>query len=316
MRKRLFLFAIGAVLLTTCSVAHAQWTVFDPVADGYYLPEQQLATLDVIGQNVEQNVNWISQLQHNISEEAHNVQQDITENATYLEAAQIYTTAQSTFKTAVQAYNLANTMYSAPQLLYNKMKTIPTTYKSAFTPHADTYQLAQPLLQIINLGSANALSAYGAMSAQPVSYTPHNLSNMSGPGLSVIQAHASNMSANDSLIATSLQRVSDVQASTITDQQTLATLETNTLTTDSTQATELATLQRINATLLIMTRALEDQNAMATVNQMQHLMESKDALDSQKGDVATWSNWQHGVAALSNEHQNNQASTALLYVPQ
>jgi hypothetical protein len=104
MRKRLFLFAIGAVLLTTCSVAHAQWTVFDPVADGYYLPEQQLATLDVVGQNVEQNVNWISQLQHNISEEAHNVQQDITENATYLEAAQIYTTAQSTFKTAVQAY--------------------------------------------------------------------------------------------------------------------------------------------------------------------------------------------------------------------
>jgi hypothetical protein len=92
------------VLLTTCSVAHAQWTVFDPVADGYYLPEQQLATLDVVGQNVEQNVNWISQLQHNISEEAHNVQQDITENATYLEAAQIYTTAQSTFKTAVQAY--------------------------------------------------------------------------------------------------------------------------------------------------------------------------------------------------------------------
>jgi hypothetical protein len=64
MRKRLFLFAIGAVLLTTCSVAHAQWTVFDPVADGYYLPEQQLATLDVVGQNVEQNVNWISQLQH------------------------------------------------------------------------------------------------------------------------------------------------------------------------------------------------------------------------------------------------------------
>ena len=75
-------------------------------------------------------------------------------------------------------------------------------------------------------------------------------------------------------------------------------------------------MQRINATLLIMTRALEDQNAMATVNQMQHLMESKDALDSQKGDVATWSNWQHRVAALSNEHQNNQASTALLYVPQ
>ena len=313
MRKRLFLFAIGAVLLTTCSVAHAQFG--DPVAD-YELPLIQMQTLDVQGQDIQQNVNWMQQLQHNISVDAHDVQQDITESSTYAEVVQVYTTAQSTFKTAVQAYNLAYTMYSAPEMLYNRMKTLPTTYKSAFTPHADTYQLAQPLLQIINLGSANALSAYGAMSAQPVSYQPRNLYNMSGPGLTVTQAHASNMSANDSLIATSLQRVSDVQASTITDQQTLATLETNTLTTDSTQATELATLQRINATLLIMTRALEDQNAMATVNQMQHLMESKDALDSQKGDVATWSNWQHGVAALSNEHQNNQASTALLYVPQ
>jgi hypothetical protein len=313
MRKRLFLFAIGAVLLTTCSVAHAQFG--DPVAD-YELPLIQMQTLDVQGQDIQQNVNWMQQLQHNISVDAHDVQQDITESSTYAEVVQVYTTAQSTFKTAVQAYNLAYTMYSAPEMLYNRMKTLPTTYKSAFTPHADTYQLAQPLLQIINLGSANALSAYGAMSAQPVSYQPRNLYNMSGPGLTVTQAHASNMSANDSLIATSLQRVSDVQASTITDQQTLARLETNTLTTDSTQATELATLQRINATLLIMTRALEDQNAMATVNQMQHLMESKDALDSQKGDVATWSNWQHGVAALSNEHQNNQASTALLYVPQ
>jgi hypothetical protein len=316
MRKRLFLFAIGAVLLTTCSVAHAQWTVFDPVADGYYLPEQQLATLDVVGQNVEQNVNWISQLQHNISEEAHNVQQDITENATYLEAAQIYTTAQSTFKTAVQAYNLANTMYSAPQLLYNKMKTIPTTYKSAFTPHADTYNLTQPLLQIINLGSANALQAYSAMSTTPISYTPHNFGNVSTQTQSTIQAHASNMSANDALIATSLQRVSDVQASTIADQQTLAALETNTLTTDTTQATELATLQRMNATLLIITRALEDANAMAAANQMQHLMESKDTLDAQKSDVATWSNWHNGISALNNEHQNNSASATLLYVPQ
>ena len=316
MRKRLFLFAIGAVLLTTCSVAHAQWTVFDPIADGYYLPEQQLATLDVVGQNVEQNVNWISQLQHNISEEAHNVQQDITENATYLEAAQIYTTAQSTFKTAVQAYNLANTMYSAPQLLYNKMKTIPTTYKSAFTPHADTYNLTQPLLQIINLGSANALQAYSAMSTTPISYTPHNFGNVSTQTQSTIQAHASNMSANDALIATSLQRVSDVQASTIADQQTLAALETNTLTTDTTQATELATLQRMNATLLIITRALEDANAMAAANQMQHLMESKDTLDAQKSDVATWSNWHNGISALNNEHQNNSASATLLYVPQ
>src|ERR1035441_10349683 len=89
MRKRLFLFAIGAVLLTTCSVAHAQWTVFDPIADGYYLPEQQLATLDVVGQNVEQNLNWIQQLQHNISVEAHNVQQDIDRKSTRLNSSHL-----------------------------------------------------------------------------------------------------------------------------------------------------------------------------------------------------------------------------------
>jgi hypothetical protein len=207
-------------------------------------------------------------------------------------------------------------MYSAPQLLYNKMKTIPTTYKSAFTPHADTYNLTQPLLQIINLGSANALQAYSAMSTTPISYTPHNFGNVSTQTQSTIQAHASNMSANDALIATSLQRVSDVQASTIADQQTLAALETNTLTTDTTQATELATLQRMNATLLIITRALEDANAMAAANQMQHLMESKDTLDAQKSDVATWSNWHNGISALNNEHQNNSASATLLYVPQ
>jgi hypothetical protein len=45
-------------------------------------------------------------------------------------------------------------------------------------------------------------------------------------------------------------------------------------------------------------------------------MESKETLDNQKGDMATWSNWQNGMATLSNEHNSNQASTALLYVPQ
>jgi hypothetical protein len=154
------------------------------------------------------------------------------------------------------------------------------------------------------------------MSTTPISYTPHNFGNVSTQTQSTIQAHASNMSANDALIATSLQRVSDVQASTIADQQTLAALETNTLTTDTTQATELATLQRMNATLLIITRALEDANAMAAANQMQHLMESKDTLDAQKSDVATWSNWHNGISALNNEHQNNSASATLLYVPQ
>jgi hypothetical protein len=314
--KRFFLFSIGIVLLCSCNLAHAQWTVYDPVADGYYLPEQQMQSFDIDYQNVQQNVSWFSQLQHNVSQEAHNVQQDITESASYEEAVQIYTTAQSTFKTAVQAYNLANTMATAPQQLYNKMKTIPTTYKSAFTPHADTYNLTQPLLQIINLGSANALQAYSAMSTNPVSYKPQNFGNVSTQTQSQMQAHTSNLSANDSLIATALQRASDVQASTLADQQTLATLESNTLTTDTTQATELATLQRMNATLLIITRALEDANAMAAANQMQHLMESKDTLDSQKSDVATWSNWHNGIASLNNEHNNNSASATLLYVPQ
>jgi hypothetical protein len=316
MRKRLFLLAIGIVILSTCNLAHAQWTVYDPVLDGYYLPLEQVTNFDVDAQNVQQNLNWIQQLQHNISSEAHDVQQDITESATYQQLVEVYTTAQSTLKTTVQAYNLANTMATVPKQLYNKMETIPTTYKSAFTPHADTYNLAQPLLQVINLGSANALEAYSAMSAQPVSYTPQHLNNISSTGQSLIHAHASNMSANDSLIATSLQRVSDVQASTIADQKTLAALEASTLTTDTTQATELATLQRINATLLIITRALQDANAMGATTQMQHLMESKDSLDSQKGDMATWSNWQNGINSLSNEHQNGSVSAALLYVPQ
>jgi hypothetical protein len=290
--------------------------VFDPVADGYYLPMQQMETLDVDAQNIQQNLSWFQQLQHNISEESHDIQQDITESATYGQVVSLYTTTQQAYQTTVQAYNLAQTAMSAPQQLYNKMKTIPTSYKSAFTPHADTYGLTQPLLQVINLGSANALQAYSQMSAQPVNYTPQHLNNMSAPALSVVQAHTSNMSANDSLIATSLQRVSDVQAATIADQQTLAALESNTLSTDNTQATELATLQRINSTLLIITRALEDANAMAAANQMQHLMESKDTLDAQKGDVATWSNWHNGMNALTNEHQNNSGAATLLYVPQ
>jgi len=105
---------------------------FDPVADGYYLPEQQLATLDVVGQNVEQNVNWISQLQHKHFRGSAQRPTGHHRERNLSGSRQIYhNRAIDILKTAVQAYNLANNDDSAPQRSTTK-EDHPTTYKSAF----------------------------------------------------------------------------------------------------------------------------------------------------------------------------------------
>ena len=307
MFKKLFLLSATITLtLATCNVAHAQFTVDDPVADSMLLQEVPLEQLQLQAQNL----SLINQAKGYLLD----TQEFITQSGTYTTAVQIYTTAQQTFKEAVQAYNLAYLAMSAPTILYDTMKTLPTTYKSAFRPQADTYGLAAMMVQTVNLGSANALQSYNNMSMTPVSVIPANYNQLSAPTQQQLRAQASTMSANDSLIATSLQRASDVQTHTLADQTTLHLLETNTFTTDPSQKTELATLQRINAAMVLLVRAQQDANQMAAANQLQHLMESKQDLDSQKATSYAAQEWQNGMNLLQTETQGTSA--AMTYAPQ
>ena len=306
MFKRLFLLAAAiALTLATCNAAHAQLAVEDPTLDGISIAELPMEQYQVQAQNV----SLINQVKAYLLD----TQQFITESDTYATTVQIYTTAQQTFKEAVQAYNLAYLAMSAPTILYDTMKTLPTTYKSAFTPQADTYGLAAMMVQTVNLGSANALQSYSNMSMAPVSVIPTNYNQLSAPTQKQLQAQASTMSANDSLIATSLQRATDVQKHTLADQVTLQQLETNTFTTDPAQKTELATLQRINTALVLLVRAQEDSNQMAAANQLQHLMDTKQDLDAQKANVYAAQDWQSGMTQLQSETQG--AAAIMTYAP-
>ena len=306
MLKRLFLFAAAlALTLATCNAAHAQLAVEDPTLDGISIEELPLQQYDAQAHSL----SLINQVKAYLLD----TQQFITESDTYATTVQIYTTAQQTFKEAVQAYNLAHLAMSAPTILYDTMKTLPTTYKSAFTPQADTYGLAAMMVQTVNLGSANALQSYSNMSMAPVSVIPTNYNQLSAPTQKQLQAQASTMSANDSLIATSLQRATDVQKHTLADQVTLQQLETNTFTTDPAQKTELATLQRINTALVLLVRAQEDSNQMAAANQLQHLMDTKQDLDAQKANVYAAQDWQSGMTQLQSETQG--AAAIMTYAP-
>ena len=306
MLKRLFLFAAAlALTLATCNAAHAQLAVEDPTLDGISIEELPLQQYDAQAHSL----SLINQVKAYLLD----TQQFITESDTYATTVQIYTTAQQTFKEAVQAYNLAHLAMSAPTILYDTMKTLPTTYKSAFTPQADTYGLAAMMVQTVNLGSANALQSYSNMSMAPVSVIPTNYNQLSAPTQQQLRAQASTMSANDSLIATSLQRATDVQKHTLADQVTLQQLETNTFTTDPAQKTELATLQRINTALVLLVRAQEDSNQMAAANQLQHLMDTKQDLDAQKANVYAAQDWQSGMTQLQSETQG--AAAIMTYAP-
>jgi hypothetical protein len=296
------------LLIGTCSrtVAFGQLTVSDPVLD-YQIP------LEVANTNLELEGQRESLL-YQYKAMLHDVQQDITESDTYTTVAEIYTTAQSTLKTAQNSYSLAVTAMSAPSILYNALKAQQMEYKQITTVQADTYDLAEPLVSTINLGSPNVLTAYGNMSMTPVKFVPDTFSSLSTSTQNNLKSQASTMSANDALIATTMQRASDAQAHTTADQASLKTLESQTFSTDTAQHTELATLQRINTALVLLVRAQQDANQMAAVGQLQHAIESEQELDAEKAIVYAAANWKTGMTALNTATQG--ASDALTYVPQ
>jgi hypothetical protein len=306
MRGTVRLLLILFIVTCTSNIAHAQLEVQDPVLDVQIPLEVENSTMQLEAQR--------ESLLYQYKNMLHDIQQDITESDTYTTVAEIYTTATSTLKTAQNAYGLAVTAMSLPNVLYNALKSDEMQYKQVTTVQADPYGLAAPLVSIINLGSPNVLTAYGNMSMTPVKLVPDAFSFLSPPAQNEVRSQASTMSANDALIATTMQRASDAQAHATADQTSLKLLETQTFSTDTAEHTEMATLQRINTALVLLVRAQQDANQMTAVGQLQHAMESAKELDAEKANVYAAAYWQTGMSTLNTETQG--ASSALTYTPQ
>ena len=281
---------VAMILLgIACAVpAHAQFEVED-------IPLEKVETLNLPAQTINTHSSMLYEYQNYL----HDIKEDIVESESYETLVDTYKTISEGLTVAKETYALYENAMSAPKILYNALNSEVLAYKSLATVNGDTYALTQPLVDLINLGSPNVLSQYAASNPSPVTYNPSAIASVNSDTQKFLQSLSTNISTRDVMLPAALQRASDVQAHTTSDQKDLKTLESQTLTTDATEHTELATLQRINKLLILLVRAQQDANAMASINSMAATMKDKQSLDSAKAGAYTGLYVQQGSTDLS-----------------
>lgn len=308
MFKRCFPIVICAFafVLLSCRPAHAQFIVEDPIVDAQIPLEVANTGMQVTAQYTTNAYAYEGFL--------HDLKDDIVQSEQYTTLANIFTQGEDMLKTGQQAVALAEEAYSAPTVLYNALKVLPTEYKSLATARADTFSLAQPIIELINLGSPGVLEQVGLSSVSSVSIIPAGMPNLDPVTQQHVRSRATTMALQDSMIGSTLQRASDVQAHVAHDQQSLSELESQTFSLDPSQHTELATLQRINTALVMLVRAQQDSNQLNAAFQMKSLVKDQQELDNEKAASSQGQYWQSGIDQLNST--TSDLNTALSYVPQ
>ena len=212
------------------AAAHAQFgsgIVFDPTQSGHA----------------------IVQIEHEEQSISNQMQQIENGQQIFTNTVKIASTALQTYNQIVQQYNLYHQMMVAPQLLY---AALPVSDDRLDDDAADR----QPLWQWSVLdGSIPRIPARlrRPPSNLPVSLaltarSPYGTSQPSRASNN-IAAQGATVDLGDSVAATNLQTIGTIRANQTARQADITALENATNTTDPSQETEMAVLQRINHAL-------------------------------------------------------------------
>jgi hypothetical protein len=196
------------------------------------------------------------------------------------QAEKTYTTTVQTTENVVNAYNLAKHMATSPQSLYSGYGSgLPTWVP--IIPSNDTYGNTGSWMKATNQNIGTASSAIQGASVAHIA-TLSGYQNLDATSQRTIAAKAATVDLGDSVSATNLSMVGAVRSNQTQRQTDIANLEAASHSLDSTQQTELATLQRINQALLLLLRTQQDQSQLAQGQTMQQLVQQKQQQDELK----------------------------------
>jgi hypothetical protein len=105
---------------------------------------------------------------------------------------------------------------------------------------------------------------------------------LNSQGQQAIAAQGATVDLGDAVNATSLQTLGTIRSKAAQRATDIMTLETASHSTDPTQQTELATLQRINQALLIQLRTQQEASQMAQSQGLQQMVQQKQQQDALK----------------------------------
>ena len=207
-----------------------------------------------------------------------------------LQANQLYTTAVETEQNVIGAYNLAKKMANLPQALYTSYSNLGRQQWTILTEPADTYGNSIPWMNAASAG-------YGAPAANQTASMPRTgqisgYGSLSPEGQQAIAARGATVDLSDAVNASSLQTAGTIRVNSGQREVDISQLEAATHSSDPSQHTEMATLQRINQALLIELRSQQDTNQMLQAQVLQQMIGQKVQQDNLKALFQTSNSYQ------------------------
>ena len=207
------------------------------------------------------------------TQSAHAVQQ-------LLQGSQLYTTTIKTTQNVMETYNLAQRMATAPSSYYTAFSNMAQQTWTPVAHPANTYGNSLPWTNAASNGN-DAAAANQGVSIQRTGQIS-GYSSLSLQGQQAIAAQGATVDLGDAVNATSLQTIGTVRANAPQREADIKTLETASHSTDPTQQTELATLQRINQAMLLQLRTQQEASQMTQAQSLQQMVQQKQQQDALK----------------------------------
>jgi len=289
MRKIIIAILSMGLTATWPSIAHAQFgsgIVFDPTQSGHA----------------------IVQIEHEEQSISNQMQQIENGQQIFSNTVKIASTALQTYNQVKQQYDLYHQMILAPQTLYGRFLS-PATDLMMTQQIANHYGNGSGTSWVnsSNTGTA-AASSIQLASIPPLTATIPMESVTTYSGQQQLAAQGATVDLGDSIAATELQTIGTIKANQTAREADITALENATNTTDSSQETEMAVLQRINRALLLQLRTMQDANqinANAALQQMVMQKQQQDAMKSSFRDSAGYESYYNAnVAPTSNGAAN------------
>jgi hypothetical protein len=220
----------------------------------------------------------------------------------------IFTNSVKLADNAIATYNLAHQMAMSPQSLYQPFMSFSSVWMMV-NQAANTYGNSQPWTNSANTG-VNASYAYQQASV-PRTGQLNGYGNLSLSGQQQIAAQGATSDINDSVTASNLQTLGTIRANSAQRQADINALSAASNSTDPTQQTELATLQRINRALILQLMAQQEANQISQANTLQQIVSQKQQQDALKATFQQANQFQSGYNAVAPSYAG--AAAAMRY---
>lgn len=258
------------------------------------------ATLEVLSAHAQ----FGSGVVYDPTQSAHAAQQIIQGN-------HLYTTTVETARNIIGAYNLAQRMASLPQTLYSSYYNLGRQEWNNLSYPVNTYGNSVPWINAASTGY-NAAAANQAAGI-PTTGRIAGYNDLSPQGQQAIAAQGATIDLSNAVAASNLQTIGTIRTQSVQRESDIAALEVATHSSDPSQHTEMAALQRINQALLIELRTQQETNQILQAQALQQLVGQKVQQDNLKSLFVTANSYQHNFNANTPQQTNTGTAWAFHY---